>query len=74
MIIEKQIKLVIIDSVASLIRKELQSQSSSRSAVLMQQASALKEIAEGFHIVVCLCDYSSGGGGGGDVRRVSVNF
>ena len=51
-IIEKKIKLLIIDSIASLIRKEFEFRSSSRSSILLQQASALKDIAEGFDIAV----------------------
>ncbi|XP_067949978.1 DNA repair protein RAD51 homolog 2-like [Watersipora subatra] len=51
-IILKNLKLVIIDSIASLIRKEFESRTSSRSEILLGLASALKELAESFDIAV----------------------
>ena len=41
-----------MDSVASLIRKEMDSSSAYRSALLLEQAASLKELAEGFNIPV----------------------
>lgn len=51
-IIEQSIKLVILDSIASIVRKEFDNNSSDKSSLLLEQASILKEVAEGFNIPV----------------------
>ena len=55
-IIEKKVRLIVLDSVASLVRKEYDNQSgqtlTERSNLLTQQAAILKYLAESFNIPV----------------------
>ncbi len=64
-IIEKKIKLIILDSVASLVRKEYNSRGGKslidRTNLLAKQAATLKYIAENFHIPVSISGFISVG-------------
>ncbi|KAF6027722.1 RAD51B [Bugula neritina] len=80
LIIEHGIKLLIVDSIASLVRREFDSRLSSRSEVLLEQASLLKEIAEGFEIPVVLVNQvhtivqdMNADGGGSETEKLEAS-
>jgi RAD51-like protein 1 len=62
-IIEKNVKLIVVDSIASLVRKEFDSNSvATRQGLLSKIGAILKQYAESFHIPVVITNHVVGSG------------